>query len=168
MDPSFRDRKLLVVGAGGIGCELLKNLVLTGFKQIEVVRNLFNSYYRSMTQLFNRIFPPPFKIDLDTIELSNLNRQFLFQKHHVGKSKSLIARESVLKYPCSETNQTEITSHHDSVMNPKYTVDYFRNFALVLNALDNRAARSHVNRLCLAANVPLIESGSAGIYIVKK
>lgn len=29
--------KLLVVGAGGIGCELLKNLVLTGFKDIELV-----------------------------------------------------------------------------------------------------------------------------------
>jgi len=31
-----------------------------------------------------------------------------------------------------------------------------------MNALDNRAARSHVNRICLAAKVPLIESGSAG------
>ena len=31
-----------------------------------------------------------------------------------------------------------------------------------MNALDNRAARSHVNRMCLAANKPLLESGSAG------
>ena len=33
---------------------------------------------------------------------------------------------------------------------------------MVLNALDNRAARSHVNRMCLAADVPLVESGTAG------
>jgi len=125
--------KLLVVGAGGIGCELLKTLVLSGFTQIEV-------------------------IDLDTIELSNLNRQFLFQKVHVGKPKAIIARESVLKY----NPNANIVAYHDSIMNPKYNVDYFKQFNLVLNALDNKAARSHVNRLCLAADVPLIESGSAG------
>jgi ubiquitin-like 1-activating enzyme E1 B len=32
-------------------------------------------------------------IDLDTIDLSNLNRQFLFQKQHIKKSKAVIARE---------------------------------------------------------------------------
>lgn len=31
-----------------------------------------------------------------------------------------------------------------------------------MNALDNRVARNHVNRMCLAANVPLIETGTAG------
>jgi hypothetical protein len=36
--------------------------------------------------------------------------------------------------------------------------------ALVLNALDNMSARNHVNRLCLAADVPLVESGTAGQF----
>ena len=43
-----------------------------------------------------------------------------------------------------------------------YDINFFRGFDLVLNALDNKAARNHVNRMCLAANVPLVESGSAG------
>jgi molybdopterin/thiamine biosynthesis adenylyltransferase len=54
-----------MVGAGGIGCELLKNLVLTGFGEIHIV-------------------------DLDTIDLSNLNRQFLFRNEHIKKSKALV------------------------------------------------------------------------------
>lgn len=53
------------MGAGGIGCELLKNLLLTGFGEIHI-------------------------IDLDTIDLSNLNRQFLFRYEHIKKSKALV------------------------------------------------------------------------------
>nr|XP_033797862.1 SUMO-activating enzyme subunit 2 [Geotrypetes seraphini] len=135
--------RVLVVGAGGIGCELLKNLVLTGFTSLDV-------------------------IDLDTIDVSNLNRQFLFQKKHVGRSKAQVAKESVLQF-CPRAN---ITAHHDSIMNPDYNVEYFRQFTLVMNALDNRAARNHVNRMCLAANIPLIESGTAGylgqVTVIKK
>ncbi|XP_033013279.1 SUMO-activating enzyme subunit 2 [Lacerta agilis] len=135
--------RLLVVGAGGIGCELLKDLVLTGFANIDV-------------------------IDLDTIDVSNLNRQFLFQKKHVGRSKAQVAKESVLRFHPG----ANIIAYHDSVMNPDYNVEFFRQFTLVMNALDNRAARNHVNRMCLAADVPLIESGTAGylgqVTVIKK
>lgn len=61
--------QVLMVGAGGIGCELLKNLVLTGFGQIHIV-------------------------DLDTIDLSNLNRQFLFRHEHIKKSKALVGYDA--------------------------------------------------------------------------
>jgi ubiquitin-like 1-activating enzyme E1 B len=41
-------------------------------------------------------------------------------------------------------------------------VTYFSGFDIVLNGLDNADARRHVNRLCLAAGIPLVESGTAG------
>lgn len=54
----------------------------------------------------------------------------------------------------------------------QYDINFFRGFHLVMNALDNKAARNHVNRMCLAADVPLIESGSAGylgqVTVIKK
>ncbi|XP_070506314.1 SUMO-activating enzyme subunit 2-B [Chironomus tepperi] len=125
--------KLLVVGAGGIGCEILKNLVMSGFKDIEI-------------------------IDLDTIDVSNLNRQFLFHKEHVGKAKAVVARETALKF----NPNVEIKAYHDSIFSTDYGVSFFQRFTMVLNALDNRAARNHVNRMCLNAKIPLIESGTAG------
>ena len=55
---------------------------------------------------------------------------------------------------------------------PPYGVNFFKKFSLVMNALDNRAARNHVNRMCLAADVPLVESGTAGydgqVELIKK
>ena len=59
-----------MVGAGGIGCELVKNLVLSGFEHITM-------------------------IDLDTIDYSNLNRQFLFRPSDVGHAKSTCAAKAV-------------------------------------------------------------------------
>ena len=41
LNNSIKNSKILVVGAGGIGCELLKNLVLIGFEDIEVVSGLY-------------------------------------------------------------------------------------------------------------------------------
>ncbi len=64
-DTNRYQSRVLMVGAGGIGCELLKNLVLTGFGEVHIV-------------------------DLDTIDLSNLNRQFLFRHEHIKKSKALV------------------------------------------------------------------------------
>ena len=131
----LENAKLLVVGAGGIGCELLKNLALAGFKNIETV-------------------------DLDTIDVSNLNRQFLFQKKHVGQSKALVAAEAVKTLVGAEN--IDIIPHKANIFEENYSKAYFAKFDLILNALDNLKARRHVNRLCISADKPLIESGSAG------
>ncbi|KAF2448057.1 ubiquitin-activating enzyme E1 3 [Karstenula rhodostoma CBS 690.94] len=125
--------RVLMVGAGGIGCELLKNLVLTGFGEIHIV-------------------------DLDTIDLSNLNRQFLFRKEHIKKSKALVAKESAGKF----NPNVKIEAYHDNIKDPSFNVAWFSKFDIVFNALDNLEARRHVNKMCLAADVPLIESGTTG------
>jgi ubiquitin-like 1-activating enzyme E1 B len=49
-----------------------------------------------------------------------------------------------------------------NIKDTKCDVDFFRGFDIVLNGLDNLEARRHVNRLCLAAEVPLVESGTEG------
>ncbi|KAF3932290.1 hypothetical protein ABW19_dt0205315 [Dactylella cylindrospora] len=122
-----------MVGAGGIGCELLKNLVLTGFGEIYIV-------------------------DLDTIDLSNLNRQFLFGMQHIKKSKALVAKETASKF----NPNVNLIADHANIKDPKFNVEWFKSFAIVFNALDNLDARRHVNKMCLAADVPLIESGTTG------
>ena len=127
--------KVLIVGAGGIGCELLKNAVLSNnFQEIHLV-------------------------DLDTIELSNLNRQFLFRRQHIGMSKAEVAREAALKMNPSAS----IIAYFANIMDTqKFPLNFFKSFDLVMNALDNLAARRYVNLMCLMTKVPLIESGTAG------
>jgi len=125
--------RVLVIGAGGIGCELLKTLALSGFE--------------TMTA-----------IDLDTIDVSNLNRQFLFRKAHVGMAKSIVAKSSVEKF----RPNVAIEALMANVKEARFDAEYFKTFDVVLNGLDNLEARRHVNRLCLAAEVPLVESGTTG------
>jgi ubiquitin-like 1-activating enzyme E1 B len=129
--------RILIVGAGGIGCELLKNAILAGFDSIDLV-------------------------DLDTIELSNLNRQFLFRRNHIGHSKALVAREVALKMVPSGRS-ISLQAHFANIMDTeKFPISFFKGFDLVMNALDNLAARQYVNNMCLACRVPLLESGTAG------
>ncbi|MCJ1256939.1 E1 ubiquitin-activating protein uba2 [Lignoscripta atroalba] len=139
----IKQSRVLMVGAGGIGCELLKNLVLTGFGEIHIV-------------------------DLDTIDLSNLNRQFLFRHEHIKKSKALVAKETASKF----NPHVKIEAHHANIKDPQFNIDWFQSFEIVFNALDNLEARRHVNKMCLAADVPLVESGTTGfngqVQVIKK
>lgn len=140
-----------MVGAGGIGCELLKTLVLSGFEDIEMARP---------PAVARALRPRRFhaQIDMDTIEISNLNRQFLFRKHNRGEAKAVVARAAVLRFRPA----ARVVAHVGNVKEARFGPDFVARFSLVLNGLDNLDARRHVNRLCLAAGVPLVESGTAG------
>ena len=163
--------RVLVIGAGGIGCELLKTLVLSGFKDLEVVSFFCTFPFIFHSSTFLRLFlshhfislpthllPCNIKVDLDTIDVSNLNRQFLFNKSHIGKSKAEVACEVVKRF----APDLKIKAHHANIKNPEFGIEFYRKFNLVINGLDNLDARKHVNRVCFAAKVPLIESGTEG------
>jgi ubiquitin-like 1-activating enzyme E1 B len=128
------ESSVLVVGAGGIGCELLKSLALCRFRSIGV-------------------------IDLDTIEVSNLNRQFLFRREHVGQPKATVACDSIRRL-CPSIHIEPF--HGDVITDPRFDISFYKQYDLVINALDNVQARQHVNRMCLLCSKPLIDSGSTG------
>lgn len=56
----------------------------------------------------------------------------------------------------------KIEAYHANIKDSQFNVDWFRKFTIVFNALDNLDARRHVNKMCLAARTPLIESGTTG------
>ena len=132
------EKKILIVGAGGLGCELLKLLVINGFKQISI-------------------------IDMDKIERSNLNRQFLFDHSSIGKYKSEIAVENIKKF--RQDPSLNLKAYIGNIKDDsQFGTKFYSNFDLILNALDNNDARYYINSICIKLNIPLINSGSEGIY----
>lgn len=125
--------KVLIVGVGGIGCEVLKYLSKYHLKEIHIV-------------------------DMDIIELTNLNRQFYFRKQHIGKYKADTAKEVLAKI----APHLNIIAHNKSIMDFSFGVDFFAGFDCVLMALDSHQVRSHVNKMCCKTRVLVIESGTNG------
>ncbi|XDT43202.1 ThiF family [Nakaseomyces glabratus] len=129
----LRSTKCLLVGAGGIGSELLKDLVLMEVGEIHVV-------------------------DLDTIDLSNLNRQFLFRQKDIKKPKSAIAVNAVQSF-----SNSKLVPYQDNIMDTNvFPLHWFQQFDIIFNALDNLAARRYVNKMTQFLSIPLLESGTSG------
>lgn len=66
----------------------------------------------------------------------------------------------------------KLVAHHANIKDKQFNLEWFSSFNVVFNALDNMEARRHVNKMCLAVDVPLIESGTTGfkgqVQVIKK
>eukprot|EP01105_Mastigella_eilhardi_P019151 TRINITY_DN4492_c0_g1_i1.p1 TRINITY_DN4492_c0_g1~~TRINITY_DN4492_c0_g1_i1.p1 ORF type:complete len:1005 (-),score=301.24 TRINITY_DN4492_c0_g1_i1:1386-4364(-) len=132
---------IFLVGAGAIGCEILKVWAMMGLAcgpdgMVHVT-------------------------DMDTIEKSNLSRQFLFNASHVNKSKAKIAAAAVvvmnpdLKVKDYVLRVGEETA---SIFNDAF----YENIHAICAALDNVKARSFLDQKCIAYKKPFIEGGTQG------
>merc|ERR1711936_1217770 len=132
------DQKYFVVGAGAIGCELLKNFAMMGL----------GCDGGNVT-------------DMDMIEKSNLNRQFLFRSWDINKHKAVTAVAAVhAMNPQANYKSMELRVGAES--ENIYNDDFFEPLDGVANALDNVEARTYMDRRCVYYNKPLFESGTLG------
>lgn len=137
----LQNQRYFVVGAGAIGCELLKNFALMGLGTgeaggVEVT-------------------------DMDSIERSNLNRQFLFRESDVGSLKSVSAARAA-----QQMNPALKVRAHSVRVSPQTedTFDdaFWEGLSGCVTALDNVEARIYVDQRCIYYQRPLVDSGTLG------
>src|ERR1700758_5494394 len=134
----LRDARVLVVGAGALGNEVLKNLALVGLGTVHV-------------------------IDLDEVEPSNLSRSVLFRSEDGGRPKAEVAARRA-----RELNpEIRIVSIHGDAITD-LGLGAFADVELVIGCLDNREARLWVNRQCWKAGTPWTDAGIQEIQGVVK
>ncbi len=134
----LRAARILVVGAGALGNEVLKNLALLGV---------------GTTYL----------IDLDVIEPSNLSRSVLFREADGGQSKALVAARRA----CELNPEITVIPRHGDVITD-LGLGLFADVDFVIGCLDNREARLWVTRQCWKTSTPWIDAGIQEIQGVVK
>jgi molybdopterin-synthase adenylyltransferase len=122
----IKQSKVAVIGAGGLGCPILQYLTSVGVGTIGV-------------------------IDFDTIEISNLHRQTLYNSDEVGKPKVEIAIQKLSK----QNPQVKLIAHQVS-LNEENAEAIISQYDIVVDGCDNFITRYTVNDICVKLNKPLV------------
>ena len=137
----LKNATIMVVGAGAIGNELIKNLTLLGIGRILVY-------------------------DMDAIESTNLTRSVLYRARDVGRYKAEVAAERAKEMNPDVKAKAFIANIIDDV-----GLGVFRRMNVVLGGLDNREARLSLNQSCYKVDRPWIDgaiealNGFARVFI---
>jgi adenylyltransferase/sulfurtransferase len=119
--------KVMVVGAGALGNEVIKNLVLMGIGHI-------------------------FIVDFDTIELANLSRSVLFRESDSGRKKAEVAAARA-----KEINPNIHVQYVHGDVTTDIGLGVFRRMDVIIGCLDNREARLGINRFAYWVNKPWVD-----------
>lgn len=117
---------VLVIGAGGLGCPVLLYLAAAGVGRIGI-------------------------IDYDLVEMSNLQRQVLFDEQSVGKPKVDVAARRLREY-----NSLIQVCAINSKLTPANALDLFSQYDIIIDGSDNFSTRYLVNDACLITGKPLV------------
>lgn len=139
----IQSARIFVIGAGAIGCELLKNFALLGV---------------GSQQDGSIVVTDP-----DIIEVSNLNRQFLFREKHLRKPKSVTAAAAAIHI--NPAMKGHIVPKLDKIhkgTEETYSLQFYKSLSCITNALDNVQARRYLDGQAVRARVAMIDSGTLG------
>lgn len=126
--------KIMVVGAGALGNEVLKNLALMGVGHL-------------------------FVVDFDTIEAANLSRSVLFRPEDNGREKAEVAARRIK----AMNPEVQVQFFHGDI-NTDLGLGVFRRMDVVIGCLDNREARLSVNRFCYWVNKPWVDGAIQELF----
>lgn len=126
---TVRNATVMVVGAGALGNEVLKNLALMGVGRVLIV-------------------------DFDTIEHANLSRSVLFRPGDNGRIKAQAAAEAV-----KALNPDVEVQWINGDISFDLGLGVFRRMDAIVGCLDNRLARFWINRYCYHLDMPWIDGG---------
>ena len=118
--------RVLVIGAGGLGCPIMQYLVAAGVGHIGIA-------------------------DHDTVSVSNLHRQILFGQEDVGRPKV-----EVVKQKMNRLNQDVIVETWQEKWTPSLCLAQFPLFDIIVDATDNFASRYMINDACVLLGKPLV------------
>jgi len=120
--------KVLIIGAGGLGCPLILYLAYSGIGNLGIVDN-------------------------DKIELSNLSRQILFTKKDIGKYKVLVSKKIV-----ENINKKINVRIHKSKIDKKNIDKIAKDYEIICDGTDNFKSRFLINDYCIKNKKILISS----------
>lgn len=126
-----------MVGAGALGCELLKLLCLLGVGKVTVV-------------------------DADSIEISNISRQFLFRNENIGQNKAAVAVNRA-KLINPEVSFSHIENFLNKANECFFNAEFWKDHTTIFCAVDNAEARRYLSKKSKEFSIPLFESGTEGL-----